>query len=594
MGIHPHALYSTLHDDLALAIGKTDADSIRDGYTDWPGISPRSRAASSLWSSLFKKLKTGMTEETKAKALAKFLQVNSACSNWRRVEEQFGDDFLLGEFKRLIWEFWHLPGCIPLVDHDYDILKRGEVGPGASISSPGGDFYTKFFSSRLSATSRVLYDTYRRYIRSFPEWSNAESVRLLQEGEPDIVDSNRLSFVPKNDDISRSICTEPVLNMLYQLGFGNILLERLQNLWGINLKVQQFKNRELARKGSLFGSFATIDLSSASDSISLRMLEEFLPPDFLRWLVKFRCPKSRLPDGTLVDLKMISTMGNGYTFPLQSVIFSAVVLSAMRMDGLAPVFPHGVSEGNFGVNGDDIVVPTRIAAKVLRLLHLLGFQPNRDKTFVEGPFRESCGGDYYLGSNIRGVFIKRLTRPQDLYAVVNQLNLFSTRTGILLSKTVQLLTKKLRHLYVPRWENDDSGIRVPFSLVKRHLQGDPDLHGSIRYYAWVPDEPPKLSILERGVIVVPRGFKRRNFNLSGLMVTLLQGSVNSHSISLRPRDKDEIRYRRKPRIAPNWDYPSTFVVGGSLLSEDAMTVRLFASRIDWSRWETVVYLNLYG
>jgi len=529
-----------------------------------------------------------MTSETKAKALSKFLAVNSDCEKWELEFSRFGDDILVGEFCRLISEFWHLPSFTPLVESDREVLERGLIGPGASIGSPGGDFYTKFFSSRLSSTKRVLYDEYRRYIRGFPEWSNAESIRLLQEGEPEYVDSNRLSFVPKNDDTSRSICTEPVLNMYFQLGLKEILQSRLRDLWGINLEVQQFKNRELARKGSIDGSFATIDLSSASDSISLRMLRRLFPRDFCARLERYRCPKSKLPDGRLVELHMISTMGNGSTFPLQTIIFSAVVLSAMRVDGLAPIFPFGRYEGNFGVNGDDIVVPSRIAAKVLRLLQLLGFTSNKDKTFVEGPFKESCGGDYYHGLPIRGVYIKRLQGPQDYYAVINQLNLFSTRTGLLLPKTVQWLLKRVRFLPVPRWEKDDSGIRLPFCVAKRYVR-DTDL-GSIRYFSWEPDPPPCISILPDGKLVVPDSFKPRRFNLSGLIISLLQGSVNSHSISLIPK---RVRYRRKPQVALNWDHPPVHLDFRWTQSENLMTIRLFAGRFDWSRWETVAYLNLF-
>lgn len=586
MAVKPHALYSRLLADLSVQISKTSLDRIKGGDETWPGITFKERASASIFGSLLKKWEGAMDETTKTRALEKFLKVNDQCKNWRLVDsERFGDDYLLGETKRLIADFWETrkPGFtfpVPLVDHFYDLLERGAVGPGAAIGAKGGDFYTKLFASRLSTTNPLLYEMYKRYIRAFPEWSNAESVRILHEGELDIVTSNRLDFVPKNDDISRSICIEPSLNMFYQLGLASILNSRLQSLWGINLETQQFKNRELARIGSWNGSFSTIDLSSASDSISLTMLRWLLPADFYRLLVSLRSPTSRLPNGELVELHMISTMGNGYTFPLQTIIFSAVVLSAMKMHGLAPVFPHGSLEGNFAVNGDDIVVPTEISQKVLRLLHLLGFTPNGEKTFVEGPFRESCGGDFFEGRNLRGVYIKRLDGPQDYYSVINQLNLFSTRTGILLPRLVQTLLKKVRFLPVPFWEDDSSGVRCCFSVAKRYV-GVCRYTQSILYRAWTADPPPLLRIGDN-YIATPRGFKRRAFNLSGLFLSILQGSVSPRGIPLIPK---VCRWRTKSRIAPNWDCPRNY---------DVQTIQLLKGWFDWGRFESVSYLNIFS
>lgn len=585
MGVIPHALYSDLLKDLSDSVGESVAMKIASGQTDWPEITFRERAASSIYQSLLKKFESGLNDETKRKALDKFLKVDSTCRDWvMRVDENFGDDLLLGEFRNLLWRFWHR-GLNPLVDHDFDVLNNGGVGPGSGVGSPGGDFYTKLFSSDLTHTRPDLYFWYKRYIRSWPEWCNAENVRVNDRGSAKIVEGNRLDFVPKNDDISRSICVEPVLNMFYQLGFGHIISSRIEELWGVNLKVQQFKNRELARKGSWDQSFATIDLSSASDSISMEMLRCFLPRDFFRFLERYRSPTSLLPDGKRHVLNMVSTMGNGFTFPLQTMIFTCVVLSAMRLDELAPIYPRGRSEGNFGVNGDDIVIPTRIFGKVTRLLHLLGFTLNADKTFVEGPFRESCGGDYFQGRNLRGVYIKRLHGPQDSFSVVNQLNLFSTRTGILLPRLVKRLLKGCPFLLVPRWENDDSGVKVPFSVARKHIRVDRDTQ-SILYFALTPDSPPCIRVAD-SALFIPDSFKPRIFNLPGLYLSFLQGSVNSNTIPLIPK---EVRYRRKPRVAPNWD----FAFKGDLLEGNAMTIQLFQGWFDWSRWETVAYLNLFG
>ena len=598
MSMRSDVLFSHLFSDLSDQIPEPSLMRIKEGDRFWPGMTFKDRAAASIVDSLMKKHEGVLNNITKAKALEKFISINDRCGTWGQVadEHHYGDDFLIAELKNFIYQFWHrsevLEGCktpapIPLVDHPYDILSRGGVGPGSAIGSIGKDFYTKFFSSRMATTRRGLYDTYKRYIRSFPEWHNAELTRAYTYGEPDIVKGNRLDFVAKNDDISRSICVEPSLNMFYQKGFGSILESRMANLWGLNLTYQQFKNRELARKGSFDGSFSTIDLSSASDSISLAMLKRVLPVDFFNWLMLLRSPASKLPDGKLLTLNMVSTMGNGYTFPLQTMLFACVVLSAFKVDGLEPIFPWGDREGNFGVNGDDIVVPSRITSKVLRLLQLLGFTPNGDKTFVEGPFRESCGGDYFLGRNLRGVYIKTLNTHEDYYSVINQLNLFSTRTGLLLPRLVQLLLKKVKFLPVPIWEDDSSGVKVPLSVARRYVGLCPDTQ-SILYRARVSTPPPLLRIKD-STIHTPRGYKPRSYNSSGLFTSILQGSLSTvrgksgieEVIPLKP---ERANYRTKSRIAPNWDVP---------MKSDIRTIQLFAGWFDYGRWETSAYLNLF-
>lgn len=574
MGVSPVALFSDLVSDLTDAVGGDPVDSFRSGCFSWPGISKREFAASSIYQSLLKKLESGMNESTKAAALSKFLRINEDCKNWELQLEYYGDDFLMGEFKDTLHRFWRdrTRQWAPLLDHDYDVLEKGRLGPGASIASDGGDFYTKLFDSQMSCTNRHLYLMYRRYIRGFPEWNNADNVRVLHHGETCVVRGNRLSFVPKNDDISRSICVEPTLNMYYQLGFAEILNSRLYDLWGINLKNQQFKNRELARVGSLYGSFSTIDLSSASDSMSLKMLRHVLPKDFLYWLERYRCPETTLPNGEPCEFGMVSTMGNGYTFSLQTVLFTCVVVTAMQLSGIPPIYPRGSEIGNFGVYGDDIICPSACTQKVLRLLKLLGFTPNSDKTFVEGLFRESCGEDFFEGINVRGVYIKNILTQQDLYSAINQLNLFSTRTGILLPKLVQSLLKNCKYLPVPRWENDDSGIKVPLSYLRRPFRIDKDTQ-SILYFCRRP-RPSRIRIGE-SALFVPKTAKRRLYNPSGLHISFLQGSVKSHCILVR---QDKVTYETKPGIAPYWDaLPAVHPLTGWF---------------NWQRWETAVYLNL--
>jgi hypothetical protein len=568
MGVNPDALYRTLLDDLLLE------DPSRLYLLDDlpPDGTTRQAACHSLRKSLLKKFKRKQTREADNAALEKFLAINLKCEKWELQFADSWDEVLYGELRQAVYNFFH-DQRVPILDSLDEFAHYGRTGPGASVGARGGDFYTKMFASPLTCTSLGLYESYRNYIRSFPEWTNAESIRTENYGSARVVEGNRLSFVPKDDKISRTICTEPSLNMFFQLGAGHVIERRLQSRYGISMSTQPFKNRELARKGSLGLGFVTCDLSSASDSLSLKMLKGVLPKHVFDMLRLLRSASTSFR-GVRHDLHMISTMGNGFTFPLQTMLFASIVMAAFSARGIKPLYPRGNDCGNFGVFGDDIICPDEIWPDVRRLLRLLGFSINHDKTFVEGPFRESCGADFHLGIDIRGVYVKTLDSQQDLFAVVNQLNLFSTRTGIKLSKTVQLLFNRTDATYVPRWDDLSAGICVPFALVSRTFKLDRNCQ-SIAYRRY---EPVGLKIrVGEHAIFVPKVCKPRLYNPSGLLISFLQRSINSYTIGVR---HDIVRYKRKLGISPNWD--------------KIPMVHPLKGWFPWWRWDTAVYLNLFG
>lgn len=573
MGACPKALYRNLRLDLQSRFGSDLVSLFEKLDSPPPDCSTHEVAGFSILKSLLKKYEAENTSECDSRALLKFLQINLDCESWVLELSSSWDEVLVGELKQAIYRFFYPEGQ-PIFDSLDQFLHYGRVGPGAAIGAKGGDFYTKMFSSPLSSTSKALYKSYKNYIRNFPEWTNAEFIRQEHFGEAYIVAGNRLSFVPKNDRISRTICIEPSLNMFIQLGAGHVIERRLLSAYGISMADQPFKNRELSRLGSLGHGLITCDLSSASDSMSLKMLREVLPRHVYHMLCLLRSKHCDIPGLGMTELNMVSTMGNGFTFPLQTMLFSAIVVAAFRARGIEPRFPRGADFGNWGVFGDDIICPDYIWKDVFRLLTLLGFKVNYDKTFVEGPFRESCGSDFHQGINVRGVYVKRLQTQQDICSVVNQLNLFSTRTGIKLSRCVQYLLSKLSWLPVPRWDNSDAGIHVPFSLIRKETRIDKDTQSTL-YRRYEPIGR-KARISESG-IWVPRSAKPRIYNPSGLFMSFLQGSINSYSFGIR---HDSICYKRKLGISPHWDA--------------IPTVHPLSGWFNWQRWETAVYLNHFG
>lgn len=294
-------------------------------------------------------------------------------------------------------------------------LIRTTLGPLPDVVSPrfgpGSTFSDKAAEATMpdKLTSRP---TITSSARSFlPLWEQTPWGRLQAtlryRSEPSVVLGNRFTTVPKDSTKDRGICIEPSFNVFYQLGLGKAIRNRLSRV-GIDLNDGQSLHRAAAREASISGRYATIDLSSASDTICLRLVQLLLPEDWFSALFDLRSPKT-LIDGKWVHLEKFSSMGNGYTFELETLIFWALTRVSCP-------------DGDVLTYGDDIICPTEYSRDVLSCLRYFGFTPNAKKTFSSGSFRESCGGDFFNGVSVRPHFIKEVpSEPQHWIALANGL-----------------------------------------------------------------------------------------------------------------------------------------------------------------------------
>ena len=567
MSTRSDALYRSILDDLSayMPFGPVGLDNMP------PDASYKQFVSSYLASSFLKKFKPDKQADADENAKKKFLASNKKCEDWKLSEM---DDYhwtLFGEFRREVDDFFH-PDGEPLVQSMFDILEHARTGPGSAIGSKGFSFYAKFFSSRLTLTSPSLYFLYRDYIEWFPDFCEADAICRRDLGPARVVFSSRVSFAPKTKDCSRMICVEPSLNMFYQLGLGALFEERLRRRFRIDLSTQPSINRKLAQYGSKTGQFSTIDLSSASDSISLNLCRLVLPSWLFELMMELRSTKTEIM-GDTVTLNMMSTMGNGFTFPFQTIIFSCLIRAAYRMEGI-PIY----DSLNWGCFGDDLIVETKAFRSVMKLLKLLGFEANSAKTFSEGPFRESCGADWFYGQPVRPVFLKKLDSLQDIFVAINLLNEWSAKTGLPLRGTTRLLLSYVRgdinRFFVPFEENSDAGIRVPFSFLPRNAYVF-DRNHSIIYQPFRAET--KAIRVRDGSLHVPRGLKRLIFNPQGLELSFVFGELRSYMIPVRQSSR--VLYRRKASCTPNWDRTTSLI-------------EYHGDSMSWQRWETAVHINL--
>lgn len=202
--------------------------------------------------------------------------------------------------------------------------------------------------------------------------------------------------------------------MFLQKGVGNYIRRRLR-VHGINLNDQSI-NRRLAHRASVEDNLATIDLSAASDSVTCAAVQALLPTEWFLYLNDIRS-RSVSVDGTFVQTYMFSSMGNGFTFELESLIFWALCKATFYLTGV---------RGIVSVYGDDLIVPCEGYDDLTYVLSVFGFTVNPDKSFHSGPFRESCGGHYHLGNDVTPFYLRRPPeRLTDLIRVANQLRLWA-------------------------------------------------------------------------------------------------------------------------------------------------------------------------
>lgn len=281
---------------------------------------------------------------------------------------------------------------------EYSMFEYAKHGSGATTSRKRakGDAVFKYsgVGGSVDITSRA-----QRYAKAMieltPSWAR-QDIKL------NVVSGNRIFTVPKKTDIDRLCAAEPDMNMYLQLAVGRNIRQKLGRV-GINLRKQEI-NQQLAKLGSITGLLATIDLSSASDSISQRLVWDLLPPDWSDLLDDLRSPFGDI-GGYSHEWAKISSMGNGFTFELETLIFASL-LCGTSLHFCRTKVKFGL-EGKNAVYGDDIICHSDVAPHLIQMLNCVGFKTNTDKTFLDGPFRESCGKHYYEGYDVSPFYIRK-------------------------------------------------------------------------------------------------------------------------------------------------------------------------------------------
>lgn len=407
-----------------------------------------------LWSHIMRKYDDRVKTTTKRdSALHSLMEAEKQCAtsyaSFKRYRKDLSDFPTLGRITTMDTIIHIASRKILSVLGEFkwvDALDYVGFGPGATTNLPRSraDLWYKF--EAVPQASSSCAPLVRCYLgRRAPLWKRS----LIRKWgiTYSICDANQVTTVPKNYLTDRPIAIEPQWNMFFQKGIGGLIRSRLKKV-GVDLDDQR-RNRELALAGSNDGSIATVDLSNASDTVARWLVHELLPADWITAMERCRSLYSVLPSGERILLRKFSSMGNGFTFELESLIFwalSSTITQLVRKD-------RKLKDPRVSIYGDDIIIPADCYGPLVEALTACGFSVNAEKSYHEGPFRESCGMHAFSGHDVTPFYIREpVDNLTDLFLLHNNLVRWSQlRYSSARDKRLQKLCSWVRSFAPQEW-----------------------------------------------------------------------------------------------------------------------------------------------
>lgn len=282
-----------------------------------------------------------------------------------------------------------------LCNFDYRGIKPRH-GPGAV--STGEKYHRKMTFSRIYLEIERVYPFSEYYmLRSDPN-----EVEKLQQLQPLAAGTTKVVLVDKDSRGPRIISCEPLEYQWIQQGLGRAIMAFLEEHPWTRARINfadQVHNQRYAYLGSLDRRWATLDMKDASDRVSIALVERcFAHTSLLEALMACRSYWCRLPDGRVCTMLKYAPMGSALCFPVEALVFWALTVATQIIHGKVPM---ARAMGSTFVYGDDIIVPREQTHAVLQNLPRFGLMFNNGKCCIDGFFRESCGAELFMGSDVK-------------------------------------------------------------------------------------------------------------------------------------------------------------------------------------------------
>lgn len=559
-------------------------DRLRSGDLDWSTSS--FQKLYQLQSFLKKYPIKGNDEACRKAAIVKLLAGESQCKDTNEnIHTRLGLDTIHGRVREIIYK---ILGPLP---SDFMTSTEVKFGPGSTVNphnrkfSETSEFFkltdklyipekAKFFlAAHLSSNEGWVNGLADHYHINLNGRSRIQFEQEIFERHFIIVDDdfpNKLSYVEKNADEHRTIGVELNGLVILQMVLGNLIRKRLRN-FGLNLNSQS-RNKHMARLAKTF-HLSTVDLANASNTLSKETVKAVLPYDWYIAMDTLRSSHGQVSDTKqIINYEMFSSMGNGFTFELESLIFYAIALATVEKDN--PEFQRRQCQKNVAVFGDDVIVPQESYNNLVANMGLYGFRINDSKSFRNGRFFESCGCDFFDCTDVRPFFLKReIKTVRDIYFLCNSILFKSTKTmSDFLVPMYLVLLKELSqfpiqygplhfHMEKDGWmeTNDDmeSVLRVPLDYAQANggVKFDFNLL-AYKYKKWV-----------RIAVEVPLSKNKQYAVQSARYLTFLRGALQGKAV-----------LRGVSTVRLKWCSSSSW--NGSLSRRELSLVDLFFNRHD--------------
>jgi hypothetical protein len=368
------------------------------------------------------------------------------CEKQVKVSDKLRSPESYMEFHRMSILLW--ADILSQVDEDiYYERILPKHGPGATADRLKGN--QKYVQAEWTDRLEQVFPAAKFLL---PNWKYLPDLDRINWLEPGAERPVRVITVPKTLKTPRIIAIEPACMQYAQQGILESLvgaIERddlLSKLVGFS---DQLPNQQLAQKGSLDGSLATLDLSEASDRVSNQLVRTMLRnhPNMLEAVDATRSRKADVPGHGVIRLAKFASMGSALCFPIEAMVFLTLLFLGIQDELNRPLTRKDIKSfvGRVRVYGDDIIIPVEYVRSAVNRLQSFGFKVNVNKSFWNGNFRESCGKDYYGGHDVSVVRVRQMIPAQRSNApeIISTVSLRNQLYKVGLWRTVKWLDEQI-------------------------------------------------------------------------------------------------------------------------------------------------------
>ncbi|DAD50565.1 TPA_asm: RNA-directed RNA polymerase [ssRNA phage Esthiorhiza.1_6] len=399
----------------------------------------------------FGKIELDCSDERQARAMKGYIDVEGMVreSDERNSLEAEGSNPRSFEFRRISsLLFRDVFSVVDLRIYLGEVVPRVSSGATAERLRGNSKYDQAEWTERLEASFPS-----REFLAS--DWRDPNGLADVRFLEPGAERPSRVISVPKTLKTPRIIAIEPLAMQYCQQGILEAITEAVEDDYYVSRFISwksQVPNQHLAFQGSLNGDLATLDLSEASDRVSNQhvraLLERF--PHLAGAVDACRSRKADVPGHGVIRLAKFASMGSALCFPFEAMVFTTIIFM-----GIQKVLNRQLTKkdldaflGRVRVYGDDIIIPVDYVQAVIEELEAFGLKVNNDKSFWTGKFRESCGKDYYYGSDITSIRVRRLfpTKRQHVEEIQSIVSLRNQLYKKGLLKTVEWLDQRIERL----------------------------------------------------------------------------------------------------------------------------------------------------